>query len=58
MVLDTDKCMLSSKLEGWQIHLREKLGHMYYKWGPNILFTESELMKVHRHFHHLDSELL
>ena len=58
MVLDTDKCILSSKLEGWQIRLRKKLGHLYYEWGPNVLFTESELMKVHRHFHHLDSERL
>ncbi|CDF36767.1 unnamed protein product [Chondrus crispus] len=58
MVVDTDKGMLSSKLEGWQIRLRKKLGHLYYEWGPNILFTESELMKVHRHFHHPDSERL
>ena len=58
MVLDTDKCTLSSKLEGWHISLRKKLGHLYYEWGPNILFTELELMKVHRHFHHPDSERL
>ena len=58
MVLDTDKCMLSSKLEEWRISLRKKLGHLYYEWGRNILFTESELMKVHRHFHHPDSERL
>ena len=58
MVLETDKCMLSSKLEGWQIRLRKKLGHLYYEWVPNVLFTESELMKVHRHFHHPDSERL
>ncbi|CDF36525.1 unnamed protein product [Chondrus crispus] len=58
MVLDTDKCILSSKLEGWQIRLWKKRGHLYYVWGPNILFTESELMKVHRHFHHPYSERL
>ena len=29
VVLDTDKCMLSSKLEGWQVRLRKKLGHLY-----------------------------
>lgn len=58
MVLDTDKGTLSSKLEGCHISLRKNLGQLYYEWGPNILFTESERMKVHRHFHHPDSERL
>ena len=58
MVLDTDKCVLSSRLQGWNVPFEKKLGHLYYEWGPQILFTETELMKMHRHFHHPDSERL
>ena len=58
MVLDTDKCMLSSKLDGLRIRFQKKRGHLYFKWGPNILFTESEIMKLDRHLHHSDSERL
>lgn len=35
-----------------------KLGHLYYDWGPEVLFTGTELMKVHRHYHIPDSERL
>lgn len=58
MLIDTDKCALSSRHQGWTVPLRKKLGHLYYEWGPQNLFTETELMKVQKHFHHSDSERL
>ena len=45
MVFDTDKSVLSSRLHGWTVPLRKKLGHLHYEWGPQILFTETELMR-------------
>lgn len=30
MVLDTEKGVLSSRLEGWSLHLKKKVGHLYY----------------------------
>ena len=55
MVLDTERFVLSSRLEEWKVPLRNKLGHLYYEWGPEVLFTETELMKVRKHFHYPDS---
>lgn len=51
MVIDTDKSVLSSRLQGWTVSLRKKLGHLYYNWGPQVLFTQTKLMKIHKQFH-------
>lgn len=58
MVLDMDECTLASKLQGWQIPLRKKPGHLYYEWAATILLTETELVRVHKHFYHPNSERL
>ena len=29
-----------------------KLGHVYLEWSKEILFTRSELLKLHRNFYH------
>ena len=55
MVLDTDKFILSSRLQRWNVPLNKTLGHLYYEWATQILITETELMKVDRHSHHPDS---
>ena len=44
---------LQSHVQGWSIPIIRKLGHLYIAWGEDeILFTQSELRKLHRHFHH------
>ena len=52
IVLDIDDRVMYSKLQGWKLPLSFKNGHFYYKWDLSILFTESELRKVHNHFSH------
>ena len=58
LVLDTDNQRLSSKSEGWDVPLMSKRGHLYYEWKPEILFTQSELVRIHKHFYHPKSERL
>lgn len=45
---------LDSTLAGWSIPPERKIGHIYLSWTKedNILFTKSELLKLHRGFHH------
>lgn len=42
----------------WEFPLVRKLGHMYLTWPDEILYTQEELRKVHRHFYHPDSQRL
>ena len=58
LVLDTDNLRLSSKSEGWDVPLTSKRGHLYYEWKLEILFTQSELVRIHKHFYHPKSERL
>ena len=58
MVIDAEHFILSSRLQGWEVQLTEKLGHLYYEWGAAVMFTEAELQKTHRHFFHPQSERL
>ena len=46
MVLDIHAQTLSSWLDGWEVPLIGKRGHVYYEWDFRILFTEAELRKV------------
>ncbi|GAB0498186.1 hypothetical protein MMPV_009527 [Pyropia vietnamensis] len=34
------------------VPLVRKLGHVYYVWERNVLYTLPELRKLHRHFFH------
>jgi hypothetical protein len=49
---------MSNKLRfpkgGWETPLVRKIGHVYLKWSyeGNILFSKSELTKMHRGFYH------
>ena len=58
IVLDVDNAVMFSKLQGWTLPLRFKNGHLYYEWAVSILFTESELRKVHNHFSHPEPDRL
>ncbi len=47
---------LQSPLSGWSIPLKRKFGHLYLCLGTKeVLFTKTELVKLHRHFHHPSS---
>lgn len=51
-ILDFGKWQLTSKLDGWSVPIVEKYGHAYIEWPTPILYTESELRRVHRYFNH------
>jgi hypothetical protein len=39
--------------DNWSVPLERKLGHVYWKWDHDtILFTKSELQRLHLHFYH------
>lgn len=44
----------------WKVPLTRKFGHVYLEWNPKheILFTKSELIKIHRGFHHPSTDKL
>ena len=45
---------------GIKIPLKRKYGHIYLEWGKtdNILYTKSELLKIHRGFSHPETDKL
>lgn len=57
-VLDTDNLRLSWKSEGWDVPLTNIRGQLYLEWKPEILFTQSKLVRIHRHFYIPNSEKL
>jgi len=54
LTLDTVKNCLSCPSANWEIPVVRKLGHVYLEWKKTdrILFTKSELIKLHRGFQH------
>jgi transposase InsO family protein len=60
LTADTVKNSLKCPSIGWEIPLVRKLGHVYLEWPleTNILFTKSELTKLHRGFYHPTNENL
>ena len=57
-MLDTDKLLLLSKSEGWGVPLTDQRGQLYFEWKSEILFTQADLVIIHRHFYHPKSERL
>ena len=58
LVVDIGDSILFSKLQGWMATLTQKLGHIYLTCDQNILYTPTELTRIHRHFFHPHSERL
>ena len=54
LYLDTVKNKLVCPRLDWSMELIRKLGHVYLEWksSDTILFTRSELTKLHRNFYH------
>ncbi len=47
---------IQSPLSGWSMPLERKFGNLYLCWGTKeVTHAESELIKLHRHFHHPSS---
>lgn len=44
--------IVSAKDDSWSIKLRRKLGHLYIVWDDEICFMDTEVRRLHRHFHH------
>lgn len=53
MVVDNVEKVLDCRLAGWKLPITRKLGHLYLEWKDteNVLFTKTELVKLHRGFH-------
>lgn len=53
LVPDNVENLLESRLYGWAIPIIRSFGHMYITLDVDkIMFTRTELYKLHRHFHH------
>lgn len=57
-ILDTDNVWLSSNIEGWDARLMNRRGHAYFEWKLEVLFTQSELVRLQRHFYHPNPDSL
>lgn len=44
--------------EGIQVPLVRKMGHIFFEWEAEILYTFPELQRIHKHFFHANSERL
>ena len=40
----------------WQHSITRKLGHLFYGWFINVLYTDNELRRINRHFYHPKSD--
>jgi hypothetical protein len=50
---DTVDDILVCKSGKWQVPLAHKFGHIYHDWSETpILYTKSELIRLHKHFFH------
>lgn len=58
LVANNVKNSLISEMEGWSIPITRQFGHLYVNWEKQILYTRSELERLHRHFYHPSSNKL
>ena len=53
LIVNTYKNVLERPPRNVKIPLHRKLGHVYLQWGEkSVLFTKSELLKMHKAFYH------
>eukprot|EP00170_Pyropia_yezoensis_P002017 contig_8609_g2021 len=50
--------MLICVNKGIQVPLVRKMGHIFFEWGTDILYTFPELQRIHKHFFHASPERL
>jgi hypothetical protein len=57
---DTEHNVLHCTAEDWKLPLARNLGHVYLEWSATdrILYTKSELQKLHRNFSHPSTQNL
>eukprot|EP00171_Calliarthron_tuberculosum_P018035 IDg18035t1 len=42
----------------WCHQVKRKLGHLFYEWTYDTMYSETELKRIHRHFYHPKPERL
>ena len=52
LVADNVRNKLVNTVSNWEMPITRKFGHLYLCWSKSILFTKSELIRLHRHFYH------
>lgn len=54
LIVNTVDNTFDSRLGGWSLPLQRKIGHIYLQWKEEdkMMYTKSELLKLHRGFHH------
>ena len=59
LIVDNVNNCLENKILGYTMPIVRKFGHLYLEWpASNILFTRSELTKLHRQFKHPSTDKL
>lgn len=57
-ILDFNEDRLSGKFDDWSVPLVRKMGHLYVEWPVRVLFSSTQLRRIHRHFKHPSAERL
>lgn len=55
-VLDFETDRPSGRVDGWSVPLIRKMGHLYAEWPVRVLFSSSQLRRLHRNFKHSSPE--
>lgn len=42
---------MTSSVQKWTVPLTKKHEHAYIEWNDDILYTETEIRNMHRHFY-------
>ena len=59
LVAENVRNVLENRKQGWTLPIQRKHGHLYLSWDASeVLFTASELKKLHGHFYHPSSSKL
>ncbi len=52
LLIDNVDNLLICKDPEWSSPTVRKFGHVYYVWDYDVMYTEQELRRIHRHFYH------
>eukprot|EP00171_Calliarthron_tuberculosum_P000524 IDg524t1 len=56
LFVDTVENKIVCKNPKWEAPLKRARGHVYYTWNIDIMYTEYQLRRIHRHFYHPQPE--
>lgn len=52
LYVNTVQNLLVCEKPEWNILVVRKRGHIYYEWDYDVMCTDADLKKIHRHFYH------